>query len=144
MHEEHVSLDVLRTYFSDDAFAEFCGIEIIEAGPGYAKVKMPVKAQHLNSLNMVHGGAVFTLADMAFATAVHTRGRMAVAINTNISFVKAAKTDILFAEAQETSRNQKLATYNVQITDNSGDIVALFQGMAYIKAGNVHSHKSEV
>jgi len=137
MHDEHVSLETIRRYFADDAFAEYCGIEIAEIGPGSSKVKMKIEAHHLNSLDMVHGGAVFTLADMAFASAVHSRGRQAVAINTGISFVKAAKPPILYAEARETSRNQKIATYEVHVTDSSGDVVALFQGMAYIKAGHI-------
>ena len=144
MHETHISIEELRGYFSGDTFAKYCGIEIIDVGPGSAKVKMPVEEHHLNSLHVVHGGAVFTVADMAFASAVHSRGKQAVAINTSISFVKAAKTGMLFADAHETSRNQKLATYDVKVTDDSGDVVALFQGMAYIKAGNVNSHKNEV
>lgn len=137
MHDEHISLEIIRRYFADDAFADYCGIEITDIGPGSSKVKMPVAAHHLNSLDMVHGGALFTLADMAFASAVHSRGRQAVAINTHISFVKAAKPPMLYAEARETSRNQKIATYDVQVTDSSGEVVALFQGMAYIKAGHV-------
>jgi acyl-CoA thioesterase len=143
VHDDHVSLDVIRRYFSGDAFAEYCGIKITEIRPGCSKVKMPVQAHHLNSLGMVHGGAVFTLADMAFASAVHSRGRQAVAINTTISFVKAAKTDTLYAEAKETSRNQKIATYDVRVTDASGDVVALFQGMAYIKKGLVSENREQ-
>jgi acyl-CoA thioesterase len=139
VHDQQVSLEVIRRYFAGDAFAEYCGIEITEIGPGCSKVRMPVAGHHLNSLEMVHGGAVFTLADMAFATAVHSRGRQAVAINTSISFVKAAKPPMLYAEARETSRNQKIATYDVQVTDSSGEVVALFQGMAYLKAEHIVS-----
>ena len=137
MHETHVDLEQLRKYFSKDAFAEFCGIEIVEAGPGYAKTRLNVDERHLNGLNMVHGGVMFTLADMAFAAAVHTRGKSAVAINTTISFMKAGRTDTLYAEAREVSRNRKLATYTVQVTDSMCEVLALFQGTAYIKTDSI-------
>ncbi len=50
-----------------------------------------------------------------------------------MSFAKAAKKGTLIAEAKETSINPKIATYNVNITDDEGDIVAIFQGMGYRK-----------
>jgi acyl-CoA thioesterase len=137
MHDTHISLELLKRYFAKDAFAEFCGIEIIETGPGYAKTRLVVDARHLNSLNMAHGGILFTLADMAFAAAAHSRGKSAVAINTTISFMKAGKTDILYAEAKEVSRSSKLATYTVHVTDSSGEVLALFQGTVYIKAESI-------
>jgi acyl-CoA thioesterase len=54
-----------------------------------------------------------------------------------MSFLKAGKTDTLYAEAREVSRNQKLASYTVEVTDSTGEILALFQGMAYIKAEHI-------
>jgi acyl-CoA thioesterase len=60
-----------------------------------------------------------------------------VAINTTISFIKAGKTDTLYAEAKEVSRNRKLATYSVQVTDSTGEVLALFQGTVYIRAESI-------
>lgn len=137
MHETHLDLEQLKKYFVNDAFAQMCGIEIIEAGPGFARTRLAVKKQHLNSLGIAHGGIIFSLADMAFAAAAHTRGKSAVAINTNISFIKAGKTKTLFAEAREASRNRKLATYSVQVKDDSGEVLALFQGMVYIRGESI-------
>ena len=137
MHDTLLNLDQIRKYFSRDAFAELCGIEIVEVGPGYARTRLKVDERHQNGLHMAHGGVMFTLADMAFAAAAHTRGKSAVAINTTMSFVKAGKTDTLFATAREVSRNRKLATYTVEVTDNSGEVLALFQGTAYIKADSI-------
>jgi acyl-CoA thioesterase len=137
MHETHVDLEQLKKYFTKDAFAELCGIELIEAGPGSARTRLVVEKQHLNSLGIAHGGIVFTLADMAFAAAAHSRGKSAVAINTTISFLKAGKTDTLYAEAKEVSRNRKLATYSVQVTDSTGEVLALFQGTVYIRAESI-------
>lgn len=138
MHETHLNLEQLKKYFVNDAFAEMCGIELTEVGQGFAKTRLTVKKQHLNSLGIAHGGIIFTLADMAFAAAAHTWGKSAVAINTNISFIKAGKTETLYAEAREVSRNRKLATYSVQVTDASNTVLALFQGTVYIRTESIH------
>jgi acyl-CoA thioesterase len=94
---------------------------------------MKIEPFHLNAARTVHGGAIFTLADFAFAVASNSHGTIAMGINTSISFVKAALTGTLHAEAQEQSRNAKLASYSVTITDDTGDTVAVFQGMVYRK-----------
>ena len=62
---------------------------------------------------------------------------MAVAINASIWFVKAAKQGTLFAEAKEVSCNPKLATYSIRVTDDSGELVASFEGMVYRKKDQI-------
>jgi acyl-CoA thioesterase len=94
---------------------------------------MTVGNEHFNGVGIVHGAAIFSLADFAFAAASNSHGVVAVAINANISFVKAATSGTLTAEAREQSINPKLATYLVDVTDDEGDRVATFQGMVYRK-----------
>ncbi len=118
---------------AEDKFARHAGIELIDLGVGWAKVQMKIEPFHLNAAKTVHGGAMFTLADFAFAVASNSHGNLAMGINTSMSFVKAAFAGTLYAEAKEQSRNAKLASYSVMITDDSGDTVAIFQGMVYRK-----------
>lgn len=124
--------DVER-YFTLDRFARHLGITLVKTSPGYAKVKMIVGKDHLNGVGIVHGGAIFSLADCAFAVASNSHGTVALAINATISFFRATREGELFAEAREVARNPKLATYEVTVTDELGDIVALFQGTVYRK-----------
>ena len=130
---EEVTLKAIQDFFRKDLFAGFVGIELIEAGNGRAKARMPIGDRHRNGLGLVHGGAIFTLADLAFAAAVNSRGRAAVAIHCSISYLKAAAGDVLFAEAEEISCGPKIAAYTIRVTDASGEIIALFEGMAYRK-----------
>ncbi len=124
----------LKKFFStNDLFARHAGIELLDVGPGRAKASMKIEPFHFNGARTVHGGAIFTLADFAFAVASNSHGSMAMGINTSVSFVKAATKGTLYAEATEQSKGPKLATYSVMITDYAGDIVAIFQGMAYRK-----------
>ena len=120
-------------FFAKDAYAAEAGIELITVSTGAAKVKMEIRDKHKNSHGTVHGGAIFTLADIAFALASNSHGIPAAAINAHISYVKSATSGTLFAAAEEFSLNKKIATYTVRVTNESGENIAIFQGMVYRK-----------
>ncbi len=123
----------LRTFFDRDRFARHNGIELLDAGPGWAKARMTIGDQHLNAADVVHGGALFTLADLVFAVASNSHGKLALGINVSISYLKAARVGTLTAEAKEVSCNSKLATYTMEVHDAAGDLVALAQGTVFRK-----------
>jgi acyl-CoA thioesterase len=118
----------------NDKFAERANIELVEVSPGFSRVRMTLGPQHYNGLGTAHGGAIFTLADFAFAAAANSYGTVAVAINVHITFIKSAQTGVLLAEAKEVSKNFKLGTYSVEVKNEQGEMIALFQGTAYRKA----------
>ena len=127
-------MEELKQFFSSqDLFAEHVGIELLEVELGYARTSMKIAPHHFNGAKTVHGGAIFTLADFAFAVASNSHGNLAMGINTSVSFVKAATGGTLYAEAREKSLNPKLASYSVLITDDADETVAIFQGMVYRK-----------
>jgi hypothetical protein len=70
---------------------------------------------------------------LAFAAASNSHGTVAVAINASIWYVKAGLSGTLFANAREVSLNPKLATYSIEVTDDAGEIIAVFEGMVYRK-----------
>ncbi len=127
-------MDKLKTFFQRDKFAERSNIELLEVTPGYAKARMRLEPWHHNAIGTVQGGAMFTLADFAFAAASNAHGTVAVAINCQITIMKAAFTGTLLVECREISKNPKLGTYTAEVRDEAGDLVALFQGLAYRKA----------
>lgn len=131
-------MEGIKNFFAtEDKFARHSGIELVDAGLGWAKASMKIEPYHLNGAKTVHGGAMFTLADFAFAVASNSHGTLAMGINTSMSFVKAGLKGTLHAEAREQSRNARLASYAVMLTDDEGDIVALFQGMVYLKKESI-------
>ncbi len=131
--KEIITSETIKDFFRKDLFAGFVGIELIAAGEGRARAKLEIRNHHLNGLGLVHGGAIFALADLAFATAVNSRGRDAVAIHCSISYLKAVTDGSLFAEAEEVSCGPKIATYTIRITDASGELISCFEGMAFRK-----------
>jgi acyl-CoA thioesterase len=126
-------MDASDSFFANDAWAQKTGIELMEVSAGKSKVRMRIAGWHMNSHGTVHGGAIFTLADTAFALASNSHGIPAAAINAHISFVKSATAGTLYAEAEEFSKNPKIATYTVTVTDDAGEKIAIFQGMVYRK-----------
>jgi acyl-CoA thioesterase len=126
-------MNPVQEYFKNDRFAAENSIELVEVRPGYARAQMVVADRHLNSVGTVQGGALFTLADLAFAGASNSAGVLALGLNMSISCLKAVNGGTLLAEATEVARSKKISTCTVRITDEKGELVALFQGTAYIK-----------
>jgi acyl-CoA thioesterase len=127
------SIDVPDSFFINDAWAQEAGIELMQVSAGRSKLRMRIAGWHKNSHGTVHGGAIFTLADTAFALASNSHGVPAAAINAHISYVKSATAGTLYAEAEEFSISPRIATYTVTVTDDAGEKIAIFQGMVYRK-----------
>ena len=100
---------------------------------GYCKARMQVEDKHLNSVDVVHGGALFTLADLAFAVASNSHGQVALAINAHITYLQAVRAGVLYAVATEVEKPRKLGAYEVTVSDAEGKIIATFSGMVYRK-----------
>ena len=126
-------METINPFFIKDAWARETGIKLIEVSTGRAKIRMMIEGRHLNGHGTVHGGAIFTLADTAFALASNSHGIPAAAINAHISYVKSASAGTLYADAVESSLSPKIATYSVIVTDDKGERIALFEGMVYRK-----------
>jgi len=123
----------IKEYFKNDRYAALSGIELLEAEPGRARAKMEIRDMHLNSFGAVQGGAIFTLADLAFAAAVNGYGNMAVSVETSIRFFKGANAGTLFAEAKVINDHPKLSTCEARVTNENDELVALFTATAYRK-----------
>ena len=130
-------MDAMKKFVQKDRYAQHIGVDILDFDKGTARARMEIGKHHQNSAGMVHGGAIFSLADAVFSVASNSHGTLAVAINVSISFFKAATSGTLFAKAEEVSLNPRLATYLITILDDSGDKIALFQGTVYRKKDSI-------
>jgi acyl-CoA thioesterase len=135
--------DIIK-FFERDRFAHFVGIELIQVKSGYAVTRLKLSEKHLNGLNVVQGGAIFTLADFAFAAATNSNGLATVGINTNITYFKAPRGKTITAQATETSSGKKICGCDVEVLDEDGTLLAKFSGTGYrinkvidFKAGTV-------
>jgi acyl-CoA thioesterase len=121
----------LRERIESDPYCETLGIELVALGPGTATLELTVTEDMLNFHGTPHGGAVYSLADAAFAAASNSHGTTAVALETNMSYLDAVEVgDTLRAEARETHMAGRTAEYQIPVTDD-GERVATFRGRVY-------------
>jgi len=132
---EESRLDAIRDYIANDAFAEFLGAEVHIPEPGRSRVSLTVTEEMVNFHGMTHGGLIFTLGDIAFAAAGNSHGQTAVALNVNITFLKASGVgDRLVAEAREVSPGGRTALYEIKVYNaDTGDVLASSQDLVYRK-----------
>ena len=116
-----------------DAYASSMGIGLVSVSEDAIVIEMTVGPEHLNFLEVGHGGMVFSLADCAFSLAANSAGDRAVAIDTHLVLTAASRSgDRLRATATEASRGRTLGTYRVDVTRDDGRTVALFTGTVHI------------
>ncbi|MHB1042755.1 MAG: PaaI family thioesterase [Eubacteriales bacterium] len=123
-----------------DALARHMGIELLEMKPGYARAVMKVTPELLNGEGLAHGGAIFCLADLAFAAAGNAHGPLALALNVNINFLSAALPgSTLTAVAREMNLTRKTGLYNLEVRDENNRLIAMAEGLAYRRSGEKKS-----
>jgi acyl-CoA thioesterase len=131
---------VAQRLFAMDEASRALGIEILEVGPGFARLTMTVTQAMLNGHAICHGGYVFLLADSAFAFACNSHDRVTVAAGGNVEFLAAAKVgEALTATARELSRTRRLGVYDIEVSGENGRRIALLRGRAYERGGAILS-----
>ena len=126
-------MEEIKNFFKRDNFSNLLGIELLEVKPGYARTMLEITPHHLNGFRAVHGGVIFTLADLACAAASNAEGQLTVLVSASINYIKSGKGGTLFAEAQKICSNAKLSSFEITISDDKGEKIASFQGLAYHK-----------
>jgi len=124
----------LLAKFREDSYAELLGIELLEVKPGYSSLSMMVREDMINFNGIPHGGAIFSLADCAFAAASNSHGQVAVALNIEISYLRMVEPGMkLVAEATEEHLGKRTALYHITVSTDEGDLVASCHGVVYRK-----------
>lgn len=123
-----------QEFFKKDRFAAEAGIELVEIKKGYGVARLVVGEQHLNAGNTTQGGAIFTLADLALAAAANSHGTLALSLTSNITFLRGSGPgDILTAEATEKYTGRSTGHYQVEVTNQKGQLIATFEATVFRK-----------
>ena len=129
---------VLETMYPKDNNAHAMGIVVEAIRPGYARAIMTVRADMLNGHGSLHGGISYALADTAFAYACNSYNTNAVAAGCSIVYPAAGREgDRLTAEAVETHLAGRNGVYDVTVSNQNGDVIALFRGQSRMVSGTV-------
>ena len=130
--QDKLSKEVVGFMMKEDRFSQWLGIEVEEITEGYSRIKMVIREEMINGLGIIHGGVTFSLADSAFAFACNNRNNLSVALDTAINFLKPVHVgDTLIAEAKEIHNGRSTGLYQVVITNQHQQQVALFKGTCF-------------
>ena len=123
---------------NDRATRETVGMDLLSCTPGRASMRMVVQDKHLNGHQTCHGGFIFTLADSTFAFACNSHNHNAVAAACSIEFLQPAHLgDELLTEGVEQVLSGRHGIYDVKVTNQRGETVALFRGKSAQIPGTV-------
>ena len=125
-------------FAADRASRETMGMELLACEPGRAVMRMTVRALHLNGHQICHGGFIFTLADSTFAFACNSRNHNTVAAGCGIEFLKPAQLgDVLTCEGVEQVQSGRQGVYDMRVSNQHGETIALFRGKSAQIKGHV-------
>jgi acyl-CoA thioesterase len=125
-------------FAADAASRETMGMALLECKPGYARMSMQVRELHLNGHKICHGGFIFTLADSTFAFACNSHNKVAVAAGCSIEFLKPGQLgDVLTCEGIEQTLSGRHGIYDMKVSNQNGEVIAMFRGKSAQIAGTV-------
>ena len=138
--QPNIDLEKIRAFFTKDRFATNAGIEIDSVTEDEVQCSMPITPEHLNAGGTVQGGAIFTLADLAFA--VHANLRLflgektgiTVGQSNSISYLTAPRGKRLIARSTCLSRGRSISVYRIEVWDDLGNFVADMRGNGCTKS----------
>jgi acyl-CoA thioesterase len=120
----------------DDRASRMLGLVVEAIGPGTATLTMTVRDDMLNGHDLCHGGLVATLADSAFAYACNAYNEFTVASGFDVNLMAPAhRGDVLTARATEVSKTGRTGVYDIVVSNQRGEAVAVFRGRSYTVKG---------
>ncbi len=125
------SLEEAREHFKNDRFASLAGASIDEMTDNTAVCSMTLSDVHKNAYGGVMGGAIFTLADLAFAVVANQIHSLSVASQVSINYLSAPKGTKLIAKAKSIKEGRTTTVINVEVYDDNDRYIALFTGKAF-------------
>lgn len=116
-----------------EPYAVTLGMELVALEAGFSAVEMTYRPEVMGNLfSRAHGGAIFSLIDEAFETVCQSCGEVTVALNVSLNYVASPEPGArLRAEAREVTSTRKTATYDIRVTADNGELIAVCQALAY-------------
>jgi len=126
-------LEKIRKQVEKEPYVRLFDIKLLELKPGSSTARMQIKDDHKNLHSTTHGGAIFSLVDVAFGSAANSYGITTVALNIEINYIRPSRPgDILTASASEVSRGKTVSTYNIIVKNQDDKIIASTQAIGFI------------
>lgn len=121
-------LEQLKDFINtNDTFGKSNQMQLGTVKEGYAEAVMEITKNSCNAVGTVQGGAIFTLADMAFAGAANSFGDKCVAMSAAASFIRPGTGKQLRAIARAVSKGRRSCVIETEVRNDEDKLVAKFQ-----------------
>ncbi|WKA58808.1 PaaI family thioesterase [Planococcus shenhongbingii] len=113
--------------FIQQPFDEFLEIKYERIAENSVKVTLPIKPLFVNSVGVIHGGIISTLADIALCNTVapdENGKQKVVTVELNVTFLKGAKSEFLTARAFAVKEGRNLTHADCIIHDDEDQVIA--------------------
>lgn len=128
---------------ANDPFSRHLGMELLVLRPGSSRMAMRLMPSMQNFNGLTHGGAIFALADAAFAAASNSHGTVAIALAMSIQFLDPPTAGArLIADATEVRAGRRAGFYEISVTEEDGRAVARCQGIVHRRADPITDHRT--
>lgn len=129
---------VKNKMWEQDYFSQWLGIVLEEVAIGYCRASFVIRKEMLNGHGIVQGGVLFSVADTAFAFACNAQGKLTVALEVGVNFIKPAVAgERLVIEAKVLHHGYKTGVYDVRVLNEKEELVCLFKGTCYTSSKNI-------
>jgi len=118
-------------------FRDLVGVTFTRVDDGYSHCVLEVDKKLLNPAGIVHGGALYTLADSGMGAALFSfvdEGELFLTIETSVFYFKAVSSGTLTCEARVVHRGKRIAVMEAEIK-NGEQLVAKAVGTFSIYKG---------
>ena len=133
LHEVKTPNEIIHKMMGKDAFSNWLGLEVVSIEKGSCTISCSINEVMLNGFSIAHGGIAYSIADTTLAFAANSYGYQSFSIETSISHLrKVQEKDILKASTTEIHRGKKTGVYQVNLTNQKDELVAVFKGTVYI------------
>ena len=130
---ERQTIEAIEQAVEKEPFSRALNMELVELRKGFSAVEMVYRPESMDNIyRRAHGGAIFGLIDEAFETVCQVGGKIAVALNVNVTYITSPEPGArLRAEAREISETRRTASYDINVTDHDNRLIASCKALAY-------------
>lgn len=109
---------------STNPFARYVGVKVTKVAEGYAEGEVTIRPELLNPVGYVHGGCLYTMADVVTGAASAALGTDAVTVSGEYHYLAAAKdTKKVSVVSKCIKKGKTLLTFDVEVFDDKKKLI---------------------
>lgn len=115
---------IMHKVIEENFYMRFLGVELLKLQEGYGLARMKNKKELQNPYGMLHGGSLYSLADIVAGTAACMGGSYVTTVSGTMNFLMPAdKTEYIYCEAKQLRMGRHLAVFEVKLKDDRENVL---------------------